>query len=270
MKTLMALSLSLLAACVSAAETRLTYHGHAAFEIVTPKGKTLFIDPWLKNPLNPAAKSGDPLAKIAKADYILVTHGHFDHTGDAVALAKKTKARLVANFELGTNMAKVLGYPEGQMGFDTLGNSGGELTLADGEVTVQFTQAVHSSGIDAGKDKPVAYGGNPNGFLIRIKDGPTIYHSGDTAFFKDMDQLAASDVDAALLNIGGHFGMEPDAAAMAARVINPKLVIPHHYKTFPILTQDAGEFFKELDSDKIAHRELAPGETLTFNGREPK
>ena len=103
-----------------------------------------------------------------------------------------------------------------------------------------------------------------------IMDGPTIYHSGDTAFFKDMELLASADVDVALLNIGGHFGMEPDAAAMAARAINPKLAIPHHYKSFPILTQDPKGFFDELDNDKIAHEEMQPGQTIEFSGRERK
>ena len=135
-----------------------------------------------------------------------------------------------------------------------------------------MTAAVHSSGIDpsAGKDPKaaIAYAGNANGFLIKIKDGPTIYHTGDTAFFKDMELLAAADVDVALLNIGGHFGMEPEAAAMAARAVNPKLVIPHHYKSFPILTQDAAPFLKELDEDKISHRELQPSQSVEFSGRE--
>ncbi len=109
-----------------AGETALTWYGHAAFRIVTPKGKVLFIDPWLRNPMNPQAKDGkDPVAGIDKADYILVTHGHFDHVGDAVELGKKTGARLVTNYELGTNMAKLLGYPKNQMGFDPLMNIGG-------------------------------------------------------------------------------------------------------------------------------------------------
>ena len=274
MKTRLLLAASLLAAALPAAAagtTKLTFHGHAAFELETPKGKVLLIDPWLNNPLNPAAAKGaDAAAKVKRADYILLTHGHFDHVGDSVAIAKRTKARLVANYELGTSMARLMGYPADQMGFDTLGNTGGELSLADGEVTVQFTQAVHSSGLDAGPDKPLGYGGSANGFLIKVKDGPTIYHSGDTAFFKDMEQLAGADVDVALLNIGGHFGMEPEAAATAARAINPKLVIPHHYKTFPVLTQDAKSFFAELDGDKLAHAEMKPGETLTFEGRELK
>lgn len=254
------------AAPAAAATTKVTWHGHAAFEIVTPRGKTLLIDPWLKNPKNPAK---NPLGG-RKADFILLTHGHSDHVGDAVELAKAAKSRLVANFELGTSLARLLGFPKDQMGLDTLGNTGGTLKLADDELTVQFTPAVHSSGIDAGEDKPLGYGGNPNGFLIRIKDGPTIYHSGDTAYFKDMEQLAEADVDLALLNIGGHFGMEPEAAATAARAINPRLVVPHHYGTFPVLTQSPAEFFKALDEDKLAHRELSPGETLFFDGKEPK
>lgn len=251
----------------AAATTRLTWHGHAAFELVTPKGAVLFIDPWLKNPKNPVS---DPVSKVKRADYILVSHGHFDHVGDAVSLGKATKAKLVANVELGTNMARLLGYPAEQMGLDTLGNSGGQITIADGEVVVQFVPAVHSSGLDAGPEKPVAYGGNPNGFLIRVKDGPTIYHTGDTAYFKDMDQLAEADIDLALINIGGHFGMEPSAAATAARAVNARTVVPHHFATFPILSQTPEEFFKELDEDKLAHRELKPGETLVFERRELK
>ena len=90
--------------------TQLTWFGHAAFRIVTPKGKVLYLDPWLNNPMNPAAgKDKDAVAGIDKADYVLITHGHFDHVGDSVALAKKTGARLVTNFELGSNMAKLLG-----------------------------------------------------------------------------------------------------------------------------------------------------------------
>lgn len=269
MKTLLALALALVlpSSAFAAAQTKVTWHGHSAFEIVTPRGRTLLVDPWLKNPKNPEK---DPVGAIKKCDYILITHGHFDHVGDAVAVAKTTKAKLVANFELGTSLARLLGFPKDQMGFDTLGNSGGILPLGDGEITVQFTPAVHSSGIDAGEGKPLGYGGNPNGFLIKIKDGPTIYHSGDTAYFKDMEQLAEADVDLALLNIGGHFGMEPTAAATAARAINPRLVVPHHFGTFPVLTASTEEFFKELDDDKLSHRELKPGETLVFEGREPK
>ncbi len=263
--------LAFFAAPVLAAKppTKLTWFGHAAFEIVTPEGHVLLVDPWIQNPSNP--RGAADLAAIKKADYILLTHGHFDHVGDSVAIAKRTGARLVTNFELGTNMARLLGYPEKQMGFDTLGNIGGRLPLAGGEVTVEFTPAVHSSGLQPGDPKaPMVYGGEPCGFLIQIKDGPTIYDTGDTAYFHDMDQLAADDVDVALINIGGHFAMEPDAAALAARAINPRLAIPQHYKTFPVLTQDAGAFFKALDKDGIPHLEMRPGQTIAFAGRKLK
>lgn len=261
-------------AAAAPAETKLRYHGHAAFEILTPKGKTIFIDPWLKNPANPAARNGqDPVAKTEKADYILATHGHSDHVGDAVALAKKTKARLIAPFELGQNMAIALGYPADQVGIDTLGNAGGELTIADGEVTVAFTPAVHSSGLDADSSgkQPMIFGGNAVGYVVRIKGGPTIYHSGDTAYFRDMEEIGEKwRPDVALLNIGGHFGMQPDAAAKAAKAVRAGLVIPHHFKTFPILTQSSDGFFKLLDAQKTVHREMEPGSTLAFVGAKLK
>jgi len=235
----------------------------------------LFVDPWLKNPLNPAAKDGkDPVNSIAKADYILITHGHFDHTGDSVALAKKTKARLITNFELGQNMARVLGYPSDQMGMDTLMNIGGTITVAEGEVKVTMVPAIHSSGLDSGQEnskEPIHYGGNPAGFVIQIAGGPTIYHSGDTAYFSDMALIGQQFApDVALINIGGHFGMEPPQAVLAAKAVRAKLVIPHHFATFPILTQSPKDFFAGLDRQRIRHRELAPGATLEFVGTKPK
>ncbi|HYA29504.1 MAG TPA: metal-dependent hydrolase [Acidobacteriota bacterium] len=253
--------------------TTLTWHGHAAFDIVTPKGKVLMIDPWLKNPMNPDAKNGkDPVAAVAKADYILITHGHFDHVGDSVAIAKKTGARLVTNFELGSNMAKLLGYPKDQMGFDTLMNIGGEITIADGEVTVDMVPAIHSSGMGnplAGdKDPDAVYGGNPAGFVIRIKNGPTIYDTGDTAYFTDMKLIGEYAPDVALVNIGGHFGMEPPMAARAAQAVRAKLAIPMHYATFPVLTQNADGFVKLLNQMHIRSKVMQPGESLTFTGKK--
>jgi L-ascorbate metabolism protein UlaG (beta-lactamase superfamily) len=249
--------------------TTLTWYGHAAFKIVTPQGKVLVIDPWLNNPLNPEAKEGadHAVAAVGNVDYILITHGHFDHVADAAALAKKTHAKLVTNFELGSAMVKYLGYPKDQAGMDTLGNTGGKISTSDGEVEINFVPAIHSSGLDTGKDGETVYGGNPVGFVVQIKNGPTIYHTGDTAYFSDMDLIGKTfHPDVALLNIGGHFGMEPSQAAQAAQAVRAKLVIPQHYKTFPILTQDAAPFFKLLDQRNIGHLEMKPGQAITFEG----
>ncbi|MDO8705807.1 MAG: metal-dependent hydrolase [Sulfuricaulis sp.] len=257
----------------SADTTLLTWHGHAAFDIVTPKGKVLMIDPWLKNPVNPGAKDGkDPLAAIAKVDYILITHGHFDHVGDAVEIAKKTGARLVANYELGSNMAKLLGYPKEQMGLDTLMNVGGEIKIADGEVVIDMVPAIHSSGMGnplAGEKEPeVAYGGNPAGFVIKIKNGPTIYHSGDTAYFTNMALIGEQKIDVALINIGGHFGMEPAMAARAVKAVHPRLVIPQHYGTFPVLTQSPKEFSERVGKMVIRVKVMKPGTSVKFKGKK--
>lgn len=265
----------LLSATVFAApETKLKWFGHAAFSITTPKGHVLLIDPWLTNPSNPEGKEGkDPLAAVTKVDYILLTHGHRDHVGDSVAIATKTGAALVCNPELAGNLVKLVDFPAKQADTDAIMGIGGEITVADGEVTISMTPAVHSSSVfnpKAGPGEPErAYGGNPAGFVIMIKDGPTIYHSGDTAYFKDMEVIGESyAIDVALLNIGGHYGMEPKMAARAAQSVHARIAIPQHFGTFPGITPDASGFAAELKKLKIAFYEMKPGDTVTFSGNQ--
>lgn len=257
----------------SAQETKIKWHGHAAFSITTPKGKVLLIDPWLKNPLNPEAKDGkDPLTAVPKVDYILLTHGHRDHIGDAVEIAKKTGAALICNPELAGNLVKLADFPQKQAQTDAIMGIGGEIQIADGEVTIAMTPAVHSSSVFNPKatatDAERVYGGNPAGFVLIIKNGPTVYHSGDTAYFKDMETVGEQyKVDAALLNIGGHFGMEPRMAAKAAQSVGARVAIPQHYATFPGISVNADGFAAELKRLKIPFYEMKPGETISYRGK---
>lgn len=252
------------------AQTKVTWHGHAAFEITTPNGIVLMIDPWLNNPKNPAAgPEKNPVELVNKLDYILITHGHSDHVGDAPALAKKTGARLITNVELGGNLAKLYDYPKEQMGYDTLMNIGGRITIGKGEVEIFMTPAVHSSGLalpNAKKEQPdVVYGGNPAGFIVKIKNGPTIYHTGDTAYFRDMEEIGEQFApDLALINMGGHFGMQTDAGAKAAKAVRAKLAVPHHYGTFPVLTQAETQIILAFDKEQVPYKMIAPGTSLTF------
>lgn len=258
----------------TAQETKLKWFGHAAFSITTPKGKVLLIDPWLSNPANPAAREGkNALAAAPKVDYILLTHGHRDHVGDAVEIAKKTGAVLIANPELAGNLVKLADFPSKQAETEAIMGIGGEIQIADGEVIIAMTPAIHSSSVfnpKAGPTEPErAYGGNPAGFVVVIKGGPTIYHSGDTAYFKDMETIGEEySIDVALLNIGGHFGMEPRHAARAAQSLRTRLAIPHHFGTFPGITQNADGFAAELKKMKIGFYEMKPGETISFRGKQ--
>lgn len=276
--SLLLLPVAATSAASAAAVTTLTWHGHAAFEITTPNGKVLWIDPWLNNPKNPDAGPGkDAVAKVTKGDYILITHGHFDHMADAVALAKKTGAKLISNYDLGQNLVKLYGYPKEQVGFDTQMNIGGEIRIADGEVMVAMTPAVHSSGLgnpysnEKGHEMEpaVVSGGTAAGFIIRIKNGPTFYDTGDTAYFHDMENIGKFyRPDVALVNIGGHFGMEPMMAAKAASAVKVKMAIPMHYGTFPVLTQDPKSFADTVRRYGIRYVGMQPGETLRFSGKQ--
>ncbi|MDB4953273.1 MAG: beta-lactamase [Myxococcales bacterium] len=226
----------------AAGKTKITWYGHAAFRIDTPTGKVLLVDPWIDNPVNKANAAAD-LAGLTAVDLILVTHGHFDHVGNAADIAKKTKAKLVATFDLGNALVANAGYPKELFGMDTGGNFGGTIEMLGGDVAITYVPAIHSSGVG---DKD-AYGGNPGGFVIAVKNGPTIYHTGDTDVYGDMATIGKfAKIDLMLACIGDHFTMGPDRAAEAVRLVKPKQVVPMHFGTFPILTGTPAELGKAL------------------------
>ncbi|HEY6872076.1 MAG TPA: metal-dependent hydrolase [Geobacteraceae bacterium] len=263
-----ALMLLMPAVALAAGKTEITWYGHAAFKVKTPAGKILLIDPWIDNPANKSGKSD--LAKLDKVDLILVSHGHSDHIGNAAEIAKKTGARLVAPYGLGRAMVQYGGFPKDLAGYDTMGNYGGEIDLLGGEVKVAFIPAVHDSDmtVPAGSGTPgQVAAGNPAGFLISIKGGPVIYHTGDTDLFSDMALIKNfRPVDIMLACIGDRFTMGPGRAAEAVRLVDPKMVVPMHYGTFPFLTGTPEDFLKSLDRIGLARRMrwMAVGSTLVW------
>ena len=246
-------------------DTQLTWYGQSAFKIVTPNGKVLLVDPWLSNPVFENAKA--EIAALEHVDLILITHGHSDHVGDAVEIGKRTGAKLVATFDLADAIVKHLGYPAEQAQMDTVGHFGGELTLLDGEVKVAFVRAHHGSGVAADDRHGLRHGGAPGGFVITIRSGPTIYHTGDTDLFSDMALLSLfHEIDVMLACIGDHFTMGPARAAEAVKLVKPQTVIPMHYGTFPILTGTPEAFDREL-KQRQAEAELRMmriGETISL------
>ena len=237
-----------------AAKTQLTWYGQAAFKLVTPSGKVLLIDPWITNPVNPSGKQD--LADLKKVDLILISHGHADHVGDAVEIAKRTKARLVTTFDQAKAYVRYLGFPEDQVSIDAVGNVGGTLSFFDGEVKVTLVNAIHASTLTA-KEKggDVAYpAGNPIGFVIAVRSGPTIYHTGDTDAFTDMQLLKSMKISLMLACIGDHFTMGPERAAEAVAMVQPAKVSPMHYGTFPALSGTPAQFAAALKAKDLLLR----------------
>ena len=245
--------------------TQLTWYGQAGYKVTTPAGKNFLVDPWLENPVFPKGK--EEVAAMKNIELIMLTHGHGDHVGESVEIAKKTKAKLVANVDLAAAVVSVLGYPADQAGPETVGHIGGQLTLLDGEVKVCFVPAMHGSTVRKDADSPPVAAGMPTGLVICIRNGPTIYHTGDTGFFSDMARISDHNtIDVMLVCIGDHFTMGPVRAAEAVKLIGAKMAIPNHYGTFEVLTGTPEQFAEELNKvgAKTELRVMKVGETISI------
>jgi L-ascorbate metabolism protein UlaG (beta-lactamase superfamily) len=223
---------------------RLTYHGHSCFVVETSKAR-LILDPFLNN--NPSAiiKAAD-----VRCDFVLVSHGHEDHSEDALEIAKKNNATIIANYELAEYFAAKGAKTHGM-------NPGGGYNFPFGRV--KLTLAHHTSSVEAGLH-PI-YLGVPCGLLVSA-DGKTLYHAGDTALFMDMQLIGRAGLDAALIPIGDNFTMGPEDAVTALDFLKPKIAVPIHYNTWPIIAQD-GEAFAALAA-RSTHtvRVMKAGDTL--------
>jgi L-ascorbate metabolism protein UlaG (beta-lactamase superfamily) len=265
---LLASALASPAALAAKGQTKLHWYGQAAWKITTPSGGVILVDPWLTVPTNPDKNS---IAELDRVDYILITHGHRDHVGDAVEIGKKTGAKLLAPYGLSLNIVSVLGYPKDQVIYP--GNVGGTIDLPKAGAKVLIVNAVHGSELTAPQLKPgpgepaSLSSGNPVGYVIMIKGGPTIYHTGDTDVTEDMKLIPAfHHIDVMLACIGGYFTMDPVRAALAVQWVKPTHVIPMHFGTFPLLAGTPAEFKASLAKRHIANKLIVmkPGDSRSF------
>ena len=213
---------------------KISYHGHSVVKVETD-GKTIIFDPFITG-----NSSTDLSVDNLKVDVILLTHGHNDHVGDTVELAKKNDALVIAPFELATFLSwkGVKVHPM---------HIGGSYTFDFGKV--KLTHAFHGSSYEDEENQTITYTGMPAGILLTI-DGKTMYHAGDTALFSDMKLIGElNSIDVAFLPIGDNFTMGIEDALIAAQWLRAKKVVPIHYNTFQIIEQDPTEFTNKLPED---------------------
>lgn len=212
----------------SSVSNTLRWLGHSAWEIVTSQGKRILIDAWLSE--NPVAAV--TIDELGKCDYALITHDHADHAGDTVEIARSTGAVVVGQPEVVdryTQQANSQGHSIEAIGM----NIGGTVDL--GGVKVTMTDAYHSS-----------ESGMPAGYILTLEDGKVVYHMGDTGLHVNMSTWGELfDIDVVLIPIGDHFTMGAQQAAHALKWLKPKVALPMHYKTFPLLVQSADEFIEQ-------------------------
>ena len=263
-------TLSVFTSVASAAEVELLWLGHATTRITSVEGKVIVIDPFLKkNPTTPAQYRD--LKALGKVDLILVTHGHGDHIGDLQELARISGASVVANWEFALNMISLDLLDADKV---IAMNKGGTVAPIGRGIKIHMVPAEHSSGINLQAMGLKWEPGSPNqvftgaavGYVVELENGFKVYHTGDTAVFGDMaliNKFYAPDL--ALVCIGGHFTMDPEAAAYAVReLIKPKQVVPIHFGTFPVINRTPAEFKKALGDSSIKVLDVTPGQVLKF------
>jgi len=231
---------------------KFTYLGHSTIRCDLPGGEVVLIDPWVDS--NPACP--DELKSFDRLDAILITHGHFDHMADAVTMAKRYQPKIViANYEICTWLAS-----KGVKNCSGMNPGGSQMALG---LKVTQVPAVHSSSIE--DDGKIIYAGTATGFVVRLPDGYTFYHAGDTALFSDMRLIAQLHrPQLAFLPIGDHFTMDPLQAARACVFLELGEVIPIHWGTFPLLTGTPEQLAGELDrlGSSCQVIKLLPGEAV--------